>query len=82
MTVDQLEAEGWLRVAVDNEYCVVASAQVNSKWVEVGYDFTTQRLQVLRAHQHPTGFKTRETIYNGKCPDIQTFKYLTTLLDL
>lgn len=82
MTVEQLEAEGWLRVAVDKEYFVMASEQIDYRWVEVGYDSPTQRLQVLRARQYPTGYKTRETIYNGKCSDIETFKHLTTLLNL
>jgi hypothetical protein len=82
MTIEQLEAEGWHRVAVGNEYYVAASTQLDSKWIELGYDILTKHLQVLKANQHPTGFKVRETIYSGKCPDMQTFKYLTTLLDL
>ena len=82
MTSKQLQAEGWLEVQADAEYFVMASRQVDYRWTEIGYDAPTQRLQVLKAHQHPTGFKTRETIYNGKCPDIETFKQLQILLEI
>jgi len=82
MTIEQLEAEGWHRVAVDEEYFVAASTQVDLKWIELGYDTTTTHLHVLKVREYPPGTKIRETIYNGKCPDLQTFKYLQTLLGI
>jgi hypothetical protein len=82
MTITELEAEGWLEVATGTEYYVVASKQVDNRWIEIGYDTPTQHLQILRAYEHPAGFKTRETIYNGKCPDITTFNHLSNLLEL
>ena len=82
MTPEQLELEGWHKVAVDQKYFVMATDQVESRWFELGYDTTTKKLQILKAYQHPAGFKTRETIYNGKCPDIETFKQLSKLLEL
>jgi len=82
MTIKELEAEGWFKVASGIEYFVMATKQVDSRWYELGYDTTTQKLQILRAYEHPAGFKTRETIYNGKCPDITTFNHLSNLLEL
>ena len=82
MRIEELLAEDWLEVATGTEYYVVASKQVDSRWIEIGYDTLAQHLQVLKAYEHPAGFKTRETIYNGKCPDITTFKTLSNLLQL
>ncbi len=82
MKIEELEVEGWYRVAADTEYYVVASKQVDSRWVELGYDLPTGQLQVLKVREYPPGIKTRETVYNGKCPDIQTFKHLQTLLGI
>ena len=82
MTLEQLEAEGWLKVAAVETYFVVASKETNNRWIELGYNIPTQQLQVLRAHQHPAGFKTRETIYNGWCPDMETFRFLSKLLKI
>ena len=82
MRIEELETEGWHRVAVDEEYFVAASTQVDSKWIELGYDTTTTHLHVLKVREYPPGTKIRETIYNGKCPDLQTFKYLQTLLGI
>ena len=80
MTPEQFE--GWHVVAADKEYFVLATDQADSKWYELGYDTPTQRLQILKAHQHPVGGKIRETIYNGTCPDIETFKHLSKLLEI
>lgn len=82
MTLEELENLGWSKVAADTQYYVAATKQVDSRWFELGYDLPTTQLQVLKAYQHPAGFKTRETIYNGKCPDIETFKYIQTLLEI
>jgi hypothetical protein len=82
MTLTQLQDLGWIRVAADTEYYVVASKQVDSRWVELGYDLSTGQLHVLKVREYPPGIKTRETVYNGKCPDIQTFKHLQTLLGI
>lgn len=82
MTVKELETEGWLEVATGYEYAVMATKKVDSRWHELGYDATTQQLQIMKAYEHPTGFKTRETIYNGRCPDITTFKHLINLLNV
>lgn len=82
MTIEQLEAEGWLKVAAVETYFVAASKQIDNRWIELGYNVPTQQLQVLKAYQHPAGFKTRETIYNGKCPDLEIFKQLIGLLEI
>jgi hypothetical protein len=82
VTLEQLESNGWTRVATDTNYYVAASKMIDYRWIEIGYDIPNIHLQVLKVHQHPAGFKTRETIYNGKCADIETFKYLQTLLEI
>ncbi len=74
--------EGWHVVAADKECFVLTTDQVDSRWFELSYCTPTQRLQILKAHQHPAGFKTRDTVYNGTCPDIETFKHLSNLLQL
>ena len=82
MTLTQLQDLGWIEVAADTEYFVAASTKVDSKWIELGYDTTTTYLHVLKVREYPPGTKIRETIYNGKCSDLQTFKYLQTLLGI
>ena len=47
----------------------------------LGYAIAT-RAKILKAHQHPVGGKIRETIYNGTCPDMETFKHLSKLLEI
>ena len=82
MKIEELEVEGWYRVAADEKYFVAASKQVDLQWIELGYDTTTTHLHVLKVREYPPGTKIRETIYNGKCSDLQTFKYLQTLLGI
>ena len=80
--VNELTDLGWNEVAAGEEYVVMATDQIESRWSELGYEKSSQTLQILKAYQHPLGFTTRETIYRGLCPDIKTFKQLTKLLSI